>query len=92
MKARLLLTVFLLAGRPALAIDTFVESFTGNGPYTSVDGTLTGLDNPDWDLSVGSGTFQDGGPRVENQPIDEYSDGDILDRFISGHRRIERFG
>jgi hypothetical protein len=69
----------------AWCIETFIETFDGNGPFTTVDGSLSGFDNPDWTLNGTGKTFRDGGLRVENHPFDESAvDGDFLWRWVSG--------
>jgi hypothetical protein len=76
---------FLLA-MPSLshgAVETFVETFDGNGPYESITNDLIGFDNPGWEVYSDDG-FADGGLHLKNDGGYENTDSDILERTLSG--------
>jgi hypothetical protein len=65
-------------------IEEFVETFDGTGPYASTDGSVVGFDNPDWVLNGTGSSFQEGGLRLANRPVDDHTDGDVLYRWTAG--------
>jgi hypothetical protein len=47
-------------------IEEFIESFDGNGEYSTTDGRYSGLDNPGWRITGnGDGQLRDGGFAVD---------------------------
>ena len=80
-----LLTLIVIPAAAIGAIEQFVETFRGTGPFSSLDGTIVGFDNPGWILD-GNGSFVDGGFRFENRAFAriEKSDADIFSRSVSG--------
>jgi hypothetical protein len=76
----------LTAPLPAhAAVDGFVESFYGTGPYQSIDGKFDGLDLPGWYIES-DGTLESGGYVVTNVVLDPHGPGsrDRLTREVVG--------
>jgi hypothetical protein len=48
------------------SVEGFVETFDGDGEYETVNGTFTGLDNPEWRIG-GDPELRDGGLALENE-------------------------
>jgi hypothetical protein len=71
---------------PALAhgaVETFVETFDGDGPYQSITNDLVGFDNPGWEVYSDDG-FAAGGFHFQNDGHAEQEEVDILERTLTG--------
>jgi hypothetical protein len=60
------LFLVVLARFANASVEGFVETFDGDGEYETVNGTFTGLDNPEWRIG-GDPELRDGGLALENE-------------------------
>ena len=80
-----LVLVLLLRGPARSQVIGFHETFNGNGTYSSVDGELTGFDNPGWNVDGNSLEISEAGLRFANfSTVQGEFDSDKLSRSIIG--------
>jgi hypothetical protein len=84
MKAFRILLFCLAVPAPAHgAVETFVETFDGDGSYQSITNDLVGFDNPGWEVYSDDG-FAAGGFRIQNDGEFEIPASDVLERTLAG--------
>ena len=71
-----------LVSYPTFAYETIVESFDGFGEYESIDGRISGLDNPGWMID-GRGGLNDGSYEFANDPNADIELVDFIWRDLS---------
>jgi hypothetical protein len=77
------LAIWALQASSLWALDSFVETFNGTGPFESASGGISGLDNPGWDF-FGDGEIKNGGYAYFNAPPPgvEQRHGDLVTRYL----------
>jgi hypothetical protein len=84
MRCILLSFCLLTAATPTrAAVETFIETFDGDGPYQSITNDLVGFDNLGWEVYSDDG-FAAGGFHIQNDGEAEVEESDILERTLTG--------
>jgi hypothetical protein len=80
---RLLLYFLAMPSLSQGAVETFVETFNGDGPFQSITNDLVGFDNPGWEV-YSDDAFEHGGFHIRNDGEFEEGESDVLERTLSG--------
>jgi hypothetical protein len=84
MKTSIVVFLLVLAHFASASVVEFIETFDGNGDYDSVNGTFSGLDNPEWRI-IGDGKLREAGLAIVNKgPFDFGEVSDRLRRTVIG--------
>lgn len=76
------MVVMILASRSGVANDSFVESFSGEGPYVALEGEHVGLDTPGWSFG-GEGGLRDGGYAFDVAPHSDSAKVELIARNLT---------